>query len=80
MRFIDEATIARVLSMQDLIPAMRQTMIDFSRGQIDQPPRRMSAVQPHGGFSEACLLQARRLWAPNSSHSIQITTKKISLQ
>jgi ornithine cyclodeaminase/alanine dehydrogenase-like protein (mu-crystallin family) len=50
MRFIDEATIAGVLDMQELIPAMRQTMIDFSRGLIDQPPRRMSAVQPHGGF------------------------------
>lgn len=50
MHFIDEATIAGVLSMQDLIPVMRQTMIDFSRGRIDQPPRRMSAVQPHGGF------------------------------
>jgi ornithine cyclodeaminase/alanine dehydrogenase-like protein (mu-crystallin family) len=50
MHFIDEATIASVLSMQDLIPAMRQTMIDFSRGLIDQPPRRMSAVHPHGGF------------------------------
>jgi ornithine cyclodeaminase/alanine dehydrogenase-like protein (mu-crystallin family) len=36
--------------MRDLIPVMRQTMINFSRGQIDQPPRRMSAVQPHGGF------------------------------
>lgn len=50
MRFIDEATIARVLSMQELIPAMRRTMIDFSRGLIDQPTRRMSAVQQHGGF------------------------------
>lgn len=27
MRFIDEATVARVLRMQDLIPVMRQTMI-----------------------------------------------------
>lgn len=50
MRFIDETTIARVLSMQELIPAMRRTMIDFSRGLIDQPARRMSAVQQHGGF------------------------------
>lgn len=50
MRFVDEATVASVLRMQDLIPVMRQTMIDFSRGRIAQPPRRMSAVQPHGGF------------------------------
>jgi len=50
MRFIDEATIAGVLTMRELIPAMRQTMIDFSRGLIDQPSRRMSAVRAHGGF------------------------------
>lgn len=50
MRFIDEKTVARVLRMQELIPVMRQTMIDFSQGRIAQPPRRMSAVQPHGGF------------------------------
>jgi ornithine cyclodeaminase/alanine dehydrogenase-like protein (mu-crystallin family) len=50
MRFVDEAMVASVLRMQDLIPVMRQTMIDFSRGRIVQAPRRMSEVQPHGGF------------------------------
>jgi thiomorpholine-carboxylate dehydrogenase len=50
MRFIDEETVAGVLRMQDLIPVMRQTMIDFSRGRIAQPPRRMAEVQTHGGF------------------------------
>ena len=50
MRFIDEAMVASVLRVQDLIPVMRQTMIDFSRGRIVQPPRRMSEVQPRGGF------------------------------
>ncbi len=50
MRLVDEATIAGVLSIEDLIPVMRQTMIDFSRGLIAQPPRRMSAVPLHGGF------------------------------
>lgn len=50
MRLVDEAMVAGVLKMRDLIPVMRQTMIDFSHGRIDQPPRRMSAVQPHGGF------------------------------
>lgn len=50
MRFIDEGTIASVLRMQDLIPVMRQAMIDFSQGRIAQPTRRIFAVQPHGGF------------------------------
>jgi ornithine cyclodeaminase/alanine dehydrogenase-like protein (mu-crystallin family) len=50
MRYIDEPTVASVLRMQDLIPVMRQTMIDFSQGRIAQPTRRLFAVQPHGGF------------------------------
>jgi thiomorpholine-carboxylate dehydrogenase len=36
--------------MEDLIPVMRQAMIDFSQGRIAQPTRRMFEVQPHGGF------------------------------
>lgn len=50
MRYIDEPTVSSVLRMQDLIPAMRQAMIDFSQGRIAQPPRRIFAVEPHGGF------------------------------
>lgn len=50
MRYIDEAEIAGVLRMQDLIPVIRQTMIDFSRGRIAQPPRKMLPVQPYGGY------------------------------
>jgi len=50
MQYIDEPTVASVLRMQDLIPAMRQAMIDFSQGRIAQPARRIFAVQPHGGF------------------------------
>ncbi|MCO5125599.1 MAG: ornithine cyclodeaminase family protein [Rhizobacter sp.] len=50
MRYVDEPTVASVLRMQDLIPAMRQAMIDFSQGRIAQPTRRIFAVPPHGGF------------------------------
>lgn len=32
MRFIDDRMIADVLRMEDLIPEMRQAMIDFSQG------------------------------------------------
>ena len=50
MRYIDEPTVASVLRMEELIPLMRQAMIDFSQGRIAQPPRRMLEVQRHGGF------------------------------
>jgi len=50
MRYIDEATVASVLRMSDLIPAMRQAMIDFSRGRVAQPTRRLFAVPTRGGF------------------------------
>ena len=50
MRFIDEQEVASVLSMDDLIPAMRQAMVDYSRGRTVQPARRLIEVQPHGGF------------------------------
>jgi thiomorpholine-carboxylate dehydrogenase len=50
MRYIDEPAVASVLRMQDLIPVMRQTMIDFAHGRIAQPTRRLFAVPAHGGF------------------------------
>ena len=50
MRYIDEPTVASVLRMQDLIPQMRQSLIDYSEGGIAQPARRIFAVPRHGGF------------------------------
>ena len=50
MRYIDEPAVASVLRMQELIPAMRQAMIDFSQGRIAQPTRRILEVRPHGGY------------------------------
>jgi ornithine cyclodeaminase/alanine dehydrogenase-like protein (mu-crystallin family) len=50
MRYIDEPTVASVLRMQDLIPVMRQAMIDYSQGRIAQPARRIFGVPQHGGF------------------------------
>ncbi len=35
--------------MQELIPAMRQAMMEFSQGRIAQPTRRIFAVRPYGG-------------------------------
>ena len=50
MRYIDETAVARVLRMRDLIPVMRQAMIDFSRARVVQPTRRIFGVPGRGGF------------------------------
>jgi ornithine cyclodeaminase/alanine dehydrogenase-like protein (mu-crystallin family) len=50
MRYIDESMVASVLRMQDLIPVMRRSLIDYSHGRIAQPVRRIFAVPQHGGF------------------------------
>jgi len=50
MRHIDEQAIASVLKMADLIPAMRQAMINFSHGHITQPTRRIFEVPDRNGF------------------------------
>jgi ornithine cyclodeaminase/alanine dehydrogenase-like protein (mu-crystallin family) len=50
LRFIDEAAIAAVLRMEELIPAVRRALIDFSRGRIAQPVRRMIDIEPFGGY------------------------------
>ena len=50
MQYFDEKRVAEVLDMAELIPVMRQTMLEFSNGGFAQPPRRMLEVSPHGGF------------------------------
>ena len=50
MRFVTESEVAAVLRMEDLIPAMRQAMIDFSRGRVGQPTRHIVPVTQYGGF------------------------------
>jgi thiomorpholine-carboxylate dehydrogenase len=53
MHFFDEAEIADVLHMADLIPVMRRAMIDFSTGRIAQPAHRLLEVEPYGGYFAA---------------------------
>lgn len=48
MRFMDEAEVRSLIGIEALIEAMRQAMIDFSAGKVQQPVRRMLAQ--HGGF------------------------------
>src|SRR5580698_8035773 len=37
--YISEAEVRAVLTYQDLIPAIRQALIDYSAGLVEQPPR-----------------------------------------
>ncbi len=48
--YLDEAAVAKVLRMKELIPSMRQAMIDYSAGRVAQPARRILNVEPHGGY------------------------------
>ena len=50
IQFIAESEVAGVLTMRDLIPRMAKTMASFSRGDIQQPVRRILEVSPHGGY------------------------------
>lgn len=48
--YIDHDAVASVLRMEDLIPCMREAMIDFSAGRVEQPPRRIMDVREYGGY------------------------------
>lgn len=48
--FLNEAEVRRNLTMAQLIPAMEQTLIDFSAGKFVQPVRSVVPVDPPGGF------------------------------
>lgn len=50
---LDEPTVASLLTMADLIPVMRRTLIDFSAGRFAQPQRRIIEVAGRGGFFAA---------------------------
>ena len=48
--FLDEDQIRAVLSYEDLIPAIRQALIEFSAGRVVQPLRSVMKVASHGGW------------------------------
>ena len=48
--YLNEAAVAEVLRMEELIPSMRHAMIDYSAGRVAQPARRILNVEPHGGY------------------------------
>ena len=47
---LGEADLKRVLDMRDLIPAMRDALAHFSRGDVVQPVRPTLKIEPAGGY------------------------------
>jgi thiomorpholine-carboxylate dehydrogenase len=47
---LDEKDIAALLSYEDLIPAIRQALIDFSAGRVQQPVRAILPVPAYSGW------------------------------
>ena len=47
---LTEEQVRAVLFYQDLIPAMRKALIDFSAGRVQQPVRTIIPVAEHGGW------------------------------
>ena len=48
--FLTEDQIRAVLSYEDLIPAIRQALMEFSAGRVVQPVRSVMKVASHGGW------------------------------
>jgi thiomorpholine-carboxylate dehydrogenase len=48
--FLSEDQVRAVLSYEDLIPAIRQALMDFSAGRVVQPLRTVMSVAAHGGW------------------------------
>ncbi len=48
--FLTEEQVAAVLSYEELIPAIRQALMDFSAGRTVQPLRSILSVEEHGGW------------------------------
>ena len=47
---LSEADLRRVLAMRELIPAMRDALAHFSRGDVVQPVRPTLGIEPVGGY------------------------------
>ena len=48
--YLDDAQIREVLRMEDLIPMMEKSLIEFSAGRVVQPVRTSFKVEPHDGY------------------------------
>jgi alanine dehydrogenase len=47
---LDETAVSRLLSMEEVIPAMERALADFSSGKVEQPVRTIVPVAEHRGF------------------------------
>jgi alanine dehydrogenase len=47
---LDETAVNRLLSMEEVIPAMERALADFSSGKVEQPVRTIVPVAEHRGF------------------------------
>ena len=47
---LEDSAVGRLLSMEEVIPAMERALADFSSGTVVQPVRTMLPVAEHGGF------------------------------
>ena len=45
MLYLDEERVRRLVSWDELIPAMEKALADFSRGQVVQPVRNMLTIE-----------------------------------
>ena len=50
MLFLDEEQVRAVLTYDELIPAIRQALMDFSAGRVVQPQRTVMSVPAHAGW------------------------------
>jgi ornithine cyclodeaminase/alanine dehydrogenase-like protein (mu-crystallin family) len=48
--YLNEQQVRKHLRMEELIPAMKKALIDFSAGKVTQPVRSVITVDPPGGF------------------------------
>jgi thiomorpholine-carboxylate dehydrogenase len=48
--FLNEAQVRAVLSYDDLIPVIRQALVDFSAGRVVQPVRTVISIPAHNGW------------------------------
>lgn len=48
--FLDENAVRALLRMEELVPAMKAALCDFSAGKIEQPMRQVLPVAEHQGF------------------------------
>jgi len=85
--YLDESAVAKVLRMEELIPSMRQAMIDYSAGRVAQPARQILSVEAHGGYfggmpavsAEAMGAKLVSFYPGNSSKGLETHMALISL-